>query len=427
MKTGILTTLLTSVLCLSLAAKDKAVVVKVTASTEADNYAAANVLDGNSQTMWHSLWTGKIKQHPHTLTFDLGKSYQITGFSALPRQDGCQNGMIADYEIYVSDKKGTSGVPVVKGSFDKSMKERAISLDQGPVNGRFVTLKVLSEVNGNKVYSSLAEFEIASPGVKFTAGQEANILSSNADVSEVEAQFNNLVYDLKRKNIFDDHAPETFNKESLILDSDRDPLDVILRRTEALIKDLLKLKGAPDFSGKKKTLVSLKKSADATACEDEDARYALFEKAHALRREIALSNPLLNFDQLLFIKRHRSTFNHMCDQYYGTFTLPGGGLYVLEKPFSDKPVCRDILADSVVESGRLKGMKLDKGGFLSPELSFDGRNIMFAYVECEGDKKHIDHLDHKNRGHWSRGRLFSSFQRECRWIRPSTADRWYLE
>ena len=45
---------------------------------------------------------------------------------------------------------------------------------------------------------------------------------------------------------------------------------------------------------------------------------------------------------------------------------------------------------SVLRSRRLKGRKLDQGGFLSPELSFDGRQILFAYVEGEGDRRHID-------------------------------------
>jgi len=406
MNKNILVAILTLALCASISAKEKVVKINVNASTEAGNYVAVNAIDGNPATIWHSSWSAGAKPHPHTISFDLGNSYEITGFSSLPRQDGSANGMIADYEIFVSDKKGATGTPAVKGTLEKTKKESSIVLPNGSVKGRYVTLKVLSEAGGNKVYSSMAEFKIKSPGIKFT-GTATTVELSGENLSEAQLQYNNLAYDLKNRVTFDHHAPETFNNASLVLASDRDPLDIILRRTQALLQDLSKLRGTPDLSKQKAALASLQKAATAT--DDVDDRLALFEKAHALRRTIALSNPLLDFDQLLFIKRHRSTFNHMCDQYYGTFTLPGGGLYTLDKPFSDNPQCREVLANAVVQNGRLKGQKLNKGGFLSPELSFDGKTILFAYVECDGDKKHIDHLDHANRGHWSQGRCFHLF------------------
>ena len=409
MKRSVLFLILTTALCTSVLAKDKQVEVKVSSNTEVSGYPVVQAMDGNPKTIWHALWSACAKPHPHIIKFDLGGSYEITGFACLPRQDDSNNGMIADYEIYISDKKkGTSGSPLVKGTFEKTQKESQIALPDGPVKGRYITLKIISEAQGNKVYSSIAEFKIISPGIKFSAVSDLPVLSG-VDISEAQAQFNNLSFDLKNRAVFDRHAPETFNKSALILESDRDPLDIILRRSDALIKDLATLDDAPDLSKLSARLSTLQKSVETTDSADEDARFALFEKVHKLRRKIALANPLLNFDQLLFIKRDRSTFNHMCDQYYGTFALPGGGLYVLSSPFSDRPELRDMLANSVVESGRLTGQKLNKGGFLSPELSFDGKTILFAYVECEGDKKHIDHLDHKNRGHWSQGRCYHIF------------------
>ena len=63
----------------------------------------------------------------------------------------------------------------------------------------------------------------------------------------------------------------------------------------------------------------------------------MFKEICAVRRQIAFANPLLNFDQILFIKRHRAVYNHMCDQYYGMTARPGGGLYVLADPFGPEP------------------------------------------------------------------------------------------
>jgi hypothetical protein len=108
----------------------------------------------------------------------------------------------------------------------------------------------------------------------------------------------------------------------------------------------------------------------------------------ALKRRIAFSNPKLrSIDRLLFIKRHDAGGPyHMCDQYYGCNAKPGGGLFVLEEPFEPNPRLINVLENSVVENGRLKGQKLDSGSFLSPEVSFDGKTILFAYSECKAKK-----------------------------------------
>ena len=110
----------------------------------------------------------------------------------------------------------------------------------------------------------------------------------------------------------------------------------------------------------------------------------------ALTRRIAFCNPLLDFDRILFVKRHDSVgVYHMCDQFYGCNARPGGGLYVLEDPWSDQPRVVNLLENSVVQNGRLQGQKLTGGSFLSPELSFDGKTILFAYSQAQAwDKYH---------------------------------------
>ena len=98
-------------------------------------------------------------------------------------------------------------------------------------------------------------------------------------------------------------------------------------------------------------------------------------EARAERRRTALHDPLLDFDDLLFVKRHPGTFAHMCDQYYGCYARPGGGLYILED-FRGQPKLRDLI------DGRLP-----VGSYLSPDLSFDGTRIAFAYVPVDPARK----------------------------------------
>jgi len=249
---------------------------------------------------------------------------------------------------------------------------------------------------------------------------------------EWQSQFEALAYDLRNTAHFARVAPEVFRPEASISETDRDPADVVLRRTAALLADLKKTAAAPGLAGLEKDLAELQAANPAVDLKNSEARFVLFADACRLRRQIALKNPLLDFGQVLFIKRHRALLNHMCDQYYGMAATPGGGLYVLSGAFGPNPQVRDVLANSVVERGRLKGQKLlggsttppsvsfdamgnrrgeDKegGSFLSPELSYDGKTILFAFVECQGDMNHRHHTD-PLQGHWHEGRCYHVFK-----------------
>ncbi len=119
---------------------------------------------------------------------------------------------------------------------------------------------------------------------------------------------------------------------------------------------------------------------------EESERKTLYFEARRLKRAIAFTNPLLDINRIIFIKRHhaRGVF-HMCDQYYGFNAVPGGGLFVLEEPFGDEPRVQNLLGDSVVERGRKAGRTLDGGAFLSPELTFDGNQVYFAFSQALGE------------------------------------------
>ena len=152
---------------------------------------------------------------------------------------------------------------------------------------------------------------------------------------ELDTQFAVLSRDIQQRSNFQKFAAETFHPAALVLDSDRDPADIVLRRAAALCADL----GASRFDG---PLQALQQRNAGTPLTEPAARRALFDEACALRRRIAFSNPLLDFDGILFVKRHRAIFNHMCDQFYGIAARPGGGLYILEDPFGPDPAVREI-------------------------------------------------------------------------------------
>ena len=125
-------------------------------------------------------------------------------------------------------------------------------------------------------------------------------------------------------------ARQVFHPASLIQPEDRDPADIVVRRTVALLADLKRTPAATKLAAFDGPLAKLRQAITDTPIADAAARRKLFDETCQLRRQIALSNPLLNFDQLVFIKRHRAIYAHMCDQFYGICQNPGGDLCVLD-------------------------------------------------------------------------------------------------
>jgi hypothetical protein len=84
-------------------------------------------------------------------------------------------------------------------------------------------------------------------------------------------------------------------------------------------------------------------------------------------RALSLRNPLLDFEQVLFVKRATTLFPHVSDQYYGWWSRPGGGLYLLEGFRQDRATIRNLTED------------WPAGSFLNPDISYDGRRALFAW------------------------------------------------
>jgi hypothetical protein len=104
----------------------------------------------------------------------------------------------------------------------------------------------------------------------------------------------------------------------------------------------------------------------------EDWR-SLYLQARLLKRDVALHNPLLRFEHLLFAKRVPPSYSHHVGQYFGWRQRPGGGLFLLDRPGQSLAV-RDLVA-----------AQLPAGSFLEPNLSRDAQRVVFSYVDCSGE------------------------------------------
>lgn len=119
------------------------------------NTPATKAFDGDSNTQWHTEWAGMA--HPHEIQIDLEATYSINELSYLPRQDNSENGMVKDYEIYISNDTSSWGEPIVIGTYPSS-KEAQITTFL-PIEGRYLKFVALSEIN-NERWTAIAEINL---------------------------------------------------------------------------------------------------------------------------------------------------------------------------------------------------------------------------------------------------------------------------
>ena len=126
-------------------------------SEEAGGGSASNLVDGDPNTIWHTMYSVTVAKHPHWVDLDAGELKELKGFTYLPRQGG-GNGAVKDYTIHISKDAKEWGEPVVKGTFDRSSNVKRVMFDK-PVEGRYIRFTALSEQNGQD-FASGAEITV---------------------------------------------------------------------------------------------------------------------------------------------------------------------------------------------------------------------------------------------------------------------------
>jgi beta-galactosidase len=118
---------------------------------------AANAIDDDPDTFWHSQYNGGVAKHPHFLVIDFKKPLDIAAVTYTARRD-MANGRIKDYEIYLSNDAENWGQPVLKGQLKDRTSPQVLKLP-APVNARYLKIVALSELSGQD-YASIAEIGI---------------------------------------------------------------------------------------------------------------------------------------------------------------------------------------------------------------------------------------------------------------------------
>lgn len=115
---------------------------------------AANAIDGNSDSFWHTRYTPDTPQHPHWLLLDLGSSIDLAGIRYRGRPSNV-NGRVARFAVYVGDDPAKLDQVALEGNFENHDRPQAVFFSE-PRRGRYVKFVALSEVNGGP-WASVAE------------------------------------------------------------------------------------------------------------------------------------------------------------------------------------------------------------------------------------------------------------------------------
>ena len=133
-------------------------VVYVSSEEGPDGGYAKNLVDGDPNTIWHTMYSITVPKYPHWVDFDCGEEKLIKGFSYLPRQDGSPNGNIKGYRVQLSADGKNWTEPVSEGEFENNAKEKKVLLPK-PQRARYLRFTALSSQNGAD-FASGAEFNV---------------------------------------------------------------------------------------------------------------------------------------------------------------------------------------------------------------------------------------------------------------------------
>ncbi len=170
---------------------------------------------------------------------------------------------------------------------------------------------------------------------------------------------------------------EALDRRALTWPEDRDPLDIVLRRTDALLEFFGRSEqiASATLAGFQTQLGELAVSAKATSGAEQ--RKALFMRACRLRREIAMANPLLGFDAIVCMLEQPGDARiiEQARASWGGHSRGGGPIVI--RNIKTQPEIEKILEGVKVTSGPFEGNELT-GLFSGLELTYDADELLFA-------------------------------------------------
>lgn len=142
---------------------------------DADGNRPADVLDGDSSTLWHTVW-GSSERVNHYIVLELSQASELTGLRYLPRSSGT-NGIITKYEVYTSMTGEEEDYTLAaSGDWANNSEWKLAAFDEA-VTAQYVRLVSVESVSSEsgKFYSSAAELRLTTPEPAYKPAQSIRI------------------------------------------------------------------------------------------------------------------------------------------------------------------------------------------------------------------------------------------------------------
>jgi len=153
-----------------------------------------------------------------------------------------------------------------------------------------------------------------------------------------------------------------------------------LSRGTALLADLRQLGAKEAADAAAVQLARCKSRHDELVKKENDRQNVaaqwndLYLQTRWTIRRAAFANPLLHDGEgLLFVRRHHATFNHQCARRRSRYCRLGGEICLL----------KNIGPEGPGEIASLSSGKFPAGLFGRPDVSFDGKRIVFGYAAAD--------------------------------------------
>lgn len=195
-------------------------------------------------------------------------------------------------------------------------------------------------------------------------------------------EFRELAGEIKRAKVATPEwrerlAAESLDRQAIVWPEDRDPLDIVVRRTAALLEYG---KERQWFEPKRQGALDAELAAIRSVQVDEsveETRRTVFDRACRLRREVAMANPLLDFDAIACMLEQpgEARIIEQARAVWPGHSRGGGPLII--RSFKTQPELVKPLDQVKVSSGPWSGKELT-GKFSGLELSYDARQLLFA-------------------------------------------------
>ncbi|MFF3212728.1 discoidin domain-containing protein [Streptomyces sp. NPDC002886] len=141
--------------------------------TGSENGRAANVLDGDTGTLWHSKWSGTPAPLPHSVTIDMHRTSAVSALVYHPRTNG-PNGRAGAYTVTTSTDGTAFGAPVAAGTWRDDDTVKTATFTRA-ANARFVRLTVTTEAGARGPWTSAAEIRLSGPAAPAVHGSWGRI------------------------------------------------------------------------------------------------------------------------------------------------------------------------------------------------------------------------------------------------------------